>query len=132
MDEHRYVLIVDDDARVLFVLNRALRVLENGYCIETAQNGQEALEKAQAKFYDVVITDIVMPGMSGVELTEAIKDLHSNTEVVWITAHGCHRLQAEREQLGVYRCLEKPIRITQIRQVVLDVLEHQEKQSRSE
>ena len=127
MDEHRYVLIVDDDARVLFVLNRALRVLENGYCIETAQNGQEALEKAQAKFYDVVITDVVMPGMSGVELTEAIKDLHPDTKVIWITAHGCHRLQAEGEQLGVYRCLEKPIRIAEIRRVVLDVLEHQEK-----
>jgi DNA-binding NtrC family response regulator len=127
MGKCQYVLIVDDDARVLFVLNRALLALGDGYCVETAQNSQEALQKARAKFYAVVITDVVMPGVSGVELTAALKALHSETAVIWITAHGCHRLQAEREQLGVYRCLEKPIRITEIRRVVLDAFEHSEK-----
>jgi DNA-binding NtrC family response regulator len=127
MGECQYILIVDDDARVLFVLNRALRALENGHrCIETAQSGQEALEKVLAKFYVVVITDIVMPGISGVELTAAIKDAHSDTMVIWITAHGCHRFETEREQLGIYRCLEKPVQIAEIRQVALDALEHRQ------
>jgi DNA-binding NtrC family response regulator len=127
MGECQYVLIVDDDARVLFILNRALRALEDGHRrIETAQSGQEALEKALAKFYVVVITDIVMPGISGVELTAAIRDVHSDTTVIWITAHGCRRFETEREQLGVYRCLEKPVEIAKIRQVVLDALEHRQ------
>ena len=120
MDECRYVLIVDDDERVLFVLSRALRALEDGYRIETAQSGEEALEKARARSYDVLVTDILMPGMDGVELTGAIKDLHPDTEVIWITAHGSYRFQLDGKRLKVYRYLEKPIDINEIRQAVLD------------
>jgi len=120
MDECRYVLIVDDDERVLFVLSRALRALEDGYRIETAQSGEEALEKARARPYDVLVTDILMPGMDGVELTGAIKDLHPDTEVIWITAHGSYRFQLDGKRLKVYRYLEKPIDINEIRQAVLD------------
>lgn len=126
MDERQYVLIVDDDERVLFVLSRALRMLEDGYRVETARSGEEALEKARERPYDVLVTDIVMPGMDGLELTEAIRDLHPDTEVIWITAHGRHRFQPDGERLDVRRYLEKPIGIAEIRQAVTDVLEHGE------
>jgi DNA-binding NtrC family response regulator len=117
------ILIVDDDDRVLFVLDRALRALGNGYAVETAQSGEEALEKAEAKPYDILVTDIVMPGMSGVELTESIKDRHPDTAVIWITAHGYQCFQTNGDRLHIHQCLEKPIRIAEIRQTVLDAAE---------
>jgi two-component system response regulator YesN len=126
MDERRHVLIVDDDERVLFVLSRALRTLENEYHVETAPSSEEALQKAKARRPDIVVTDIVMPGMDGVELTEVIKDLHPDTEVIWITAYGRHRLQPDGERLDVHQCLEKPIGIAEIRQAVADAAEHGE------
>jgi YesN/AraC family two-component response regulator len=126
MDEHQYILIVDDDERVLFVLSQALRALEDGYCVETAQSGEEALEKALVRPYDILITDIVMPGMNGVELTEAIEDLHPDTRVIWITAHGRHRFRADSVRLHVHQYLEKPIRVAEIRQAVLDVAKQAE------
>jgi DNA-binding NtrC family response regulator len=124
MGERQCILIVDDDERVLFVLNRALRALEDRYRVETARSGEEALEKVRTRLYDILITDIVMPGMDGMALTEAINSLHPDMVVIWITAHGCHRFQPDRERLHVHQCLEKPIRITDIRQAVVDAAEH--------
>ena len=121
--EHQYILVVDDDERVLFVLSQALRALEDGYRVETARNGEEALRKARAKRYDILITDIVMSGMNGVEMTEAIRELYPDTVVIWITAHSSHRFQSDSERLKVYRYLEKPIEIGEIRQVVVDAAE---------
>jgi DNA-binding NtrC family response regulator len=120
MSKRQHILLVDDDERVLFVLRRALCALGDEYRIETARSGEEALEKAQAKSYDILITDIVMSGMDGVALTEATKDLYPDLVVIWITAHGRRRFQADRERLHVHQCLEKPIQITGIRQAVVD------------
>jgi DNA-binding NtrC family response regulator len=120
MNELQYILIVDDDERVLFVLSQALQRLGGGYRVEAVRSGEEALEKAKVRPYDILITDIVMPGMDGVELTEAFEELHSDTTVIWITAHGSYRFQADSERLNVYRCLEKPIRIAEIRRAVVD------------
>ncbi len=119
MDEHQCILIVDDDERVRFVLNRALLGLQEGYHVETAQSGDEALQKATARPYDIVITDIVMPGLDGVDLTEAIKHLYPDTVVIWITAHGRYRFQSDERRLDIYQCLEKPIPVAKIRQVVV-------------
>lgn len=126
MGECQHILIVDDDERVLFVLSRALHALENGYRVETARSGEEALEKAKARPYDILITDIVMPGMDGVELTEAIRELYPDTVVIWITAHGRHRFQPNGKRLHVHQCLEKPIKIAEIRQAVVNAAEHVE------
>lgn len=120
MEDCKHILIVDDDQRVLFVLSRALRSLENGCSIETAESAREALEKARSTPYDIVITDILMPGMDGRELTEEIRDLHPEAAVIWITAHGAYRFRSDVERLDVCQCLEKPIQIAELRQAVVD------------
>jgi CheY-like chemotaxis protein len=68
----------------------------------------------------------MMPGMDGVALTEAIRDLYPDTVVIWITAHGRRRFQADGTRLDVDQCLEKPIRIAKIRQAVMDAIEQAE------
>ena len=116
------ILAIDDDERVLFVLRRTLMGLNDGCEIVTAQNGCEALDKIRARPFDLVITDMRMPGMDGVELTEKIRALNSDTVVIWITAYGCHKVEAEAARLSVYECLEKPLKVTEIRRVVQEAL----------
>ena len=122
MDRCKHILVVDDDERVLFVLRRALMRLSDGYEIVTAQNGREALDEINARPFDLVITDLRMPGMDGVGLTEKIRALSSDTVVIWITAYGCHKVEAEAARLSVYECLEKPLKVTEIRRVVQEAL----------
>jgi DNA-binding NtrC family response regulator len=110
MDECRHILIVDDDERVLFVLRRALMRLNDGYEIETAQDGRDAADNVRSRKFDLVITDLRMPGLDGVELTRVINSASAETVVVWITAYGCQELERESAQLNVYGCLEKPLR----------------------
>ena len=123
MSEYKHILVVDDDERVLFVLNRTLCKLEDGYRIDTARSGRQALEKAKRTPFALLITDLMMPDMDGVALTEAMRDLDSDVNVIWITAYGCHRFSAEAARLSIDACLEKPIRVKDIRQVVLRTLE---------
>lgn len=121
MSEHR-ILVVDDDERVLFVLRRALLAFQNGYEIVTTHDGREALNKAKEIPFDLVITDLKMPGVDGMALTQAIRGLNSGTVIVWITAYGCAQVSDEATRLSVYECLEKPLRIDEIRRVVQEAL----------
>jgi DNA-binding NtrC family response regulator len=117
------ILVVDDDERVLFVLHDTLIRLGSGYEIVTAQSGYEALDKAREVPFDLIITDLRMPGMDGVELTEAVRTLSPGTVVIWITAYGSQETNAEAQRLGVYRCLDKPLEVTEIRQIAREALE---------
>jgi rubredoxin/CheY-like chemotaxis protein len=118
----KHILVVDDDERVLFVLRRTLMKLSDEYEIVTARNGREALDKVGTRPFDLVITDLRMPGIDGVELTEQVKARNSGTVVIWVTAYGCHQVEAEVARLSVYKCLEKPLKVTEIRQIAQEAL----------
>jgi DNA-binding NtrC family response regulator len=123
MSACKHILIVDDDERVLFVLHRILTGLGDGYEIATAGSGREALSEAGVRPFDLLITDLRMPDMDGVEFTEEIKALNPKTIVVWVTAYGCHRVADEATRLSVYKCLDKPLKVAKIRNVVREALE---------
>jgi len=114
----KMILIVDDEERVLFVLQNALTKLENNFEVATAGTGEDALRKARDTSFDLVVTDMIMPDMDGIEFTEEIRGLPSEPAVVWMTAYGCRSFEGEAERLGVYRCVEKPLEIQQFRDVV--------------
>jgi DNA-binding NtrC family response regulator len=118
----RRVLIVDDDASVLFVLRAALQRLFNGDQIVGVKTGREALSEAREEPFDLLLTDLRMPGMDGIELTEAIKELHPDTAVIWITGFGAYKSAGEQKRLGVELCLDKPLEIKEIRAAVHHVL----------
>jgi DNA-binding NtrC family response regulator len=123
MNVRKRILIVDDDEQVLFVLHRILARTDGGYEITTARNGREALKNAAETRFDLIITDLRMPDMGGVALTEAITALNTSTIVIWMTAYGCNLSRADAKRLGIYRCLDKPVEIHEIRQVVRGALE---------
>lgn len=123
MSVRKRILIVDDDEQVLFVLDRILSRKDNKYEITAARNGREALKNAMATRFDLLITDLRMPDMGGVALTEAVTALNAGTVVIWMTAYGCNLSRADAKRLGIYRCLDKPVEIDEIRQVVRGALE---------
>jgi two-component system response regulator FlrC len=116
------ILIVDDEARVLLILHDTLRRLGSGFEVVTAQSSSEAIKIARKEAFDLVITDLRMPGMDGVELTQVLKGMYPELRVIWITAFGCHKTSRDSAKLGVFRCLDKPLEIKQIRQVAQEAL----------
>jgi CheY-like chemotaxis protein len=104
---NRKILVVDDDPVVGKSINRVLS--NKGYAVITAENAGEALRKMETADYDVVFTDIRMPGMDGVELAEQVKARHPWTPVVIVTGYGTANNEARAKAAGVTAFLRKPL-----------------------
>ena len=107
MSALRKVLVVDDDPVVGKSFKRVLS--GKGYAVITASNAQEALNKLDAEDYDVVFTDIKMPGMSGLEMAERVKERRPWLPVVIVTGYGSPDNEARAEAAGVSGFLRKPL-----------------------
>ncbi|MDP2620018.1 MAG: response regulator [Hyphomicrobiales bacterium] len=103
----RKVLVVDDDPVVGKSFDRVLS--GKGYAVITAENGEEALRKLNEEDYDLVYTDIRMPGMSGLEVAEKVKAQKPWTPVVIITGYGTEAAEARAKAAGVASFLHKPL-----------------------
>lgn len=107
MSALRKVLVVDDDPVVGKSFDRVLS--GKGYAVITAGNAQEALNKLDAEDYDVVYADIKMPGMSGLEMAERVKERRPWLPVVIVTGYGSPDNEARAEAAGVSAFLRKPL-----------------------
>jgi len=100
------ILIVDDEPNYLIVLSELLA--DEGFETLTADNGQKGLEIAQNADIDLVITDMQMPGMDGLTLLTALKELNSDLPVIMMTAFGEVEKAVKAMQAGAYNYLTKP------------------------
>jgi two-component system NtrC family response regulator len=100
------ILIVDDEKNYLLVLSAVLE--EEGYEVLTALSGLEALETQKSSDVDLVLTDMKMPGMDGIELLERIKAYDPDLPVIMMTAHGTVDKAVEAMQKGAYSYILKP------------------------
>ena len=107
MNASRKVLVVDDDPVVRKSFDRVLS--SKGYAVITAENGEEALRKLNEEKYDIVYTDIRMPGMSGLEVAEQVKARQPWTPVVIITGYGTDAAESRAKAAGVSSFLHKPL-----------------------
>ena len=107
MSASRKILVVDDDPVVAKSFDRVLS--GKGYAVITASDGQEALGKLAAENYDLVFTDIKMPGMSGLEMAEQLKLRQPWLPVVIVTGYGSPDNEARAEAAGVSGFLRKPL-----------------------
>lgn len=101
------ILVVDDDPIVGKSFERVLGA--KGYAVITAANGEEALRKLGTGDYDLLYTDIKMPGMSGIEITERVKASQPWLPVVIITGYGTEENEARAAAAGVRAFLNKPL-----------------------
>jgi CheY-like chemotaxis protein len=122
-DSTARILIVDDQKLVRFVMGRALEKLDVPSEVMTVGDGREALAAIDGEPFDLIITDLRMEDIGGVELTERLRGQGVDAAVVWITAYGCDGFQHDAERLDVFRCVEKPLEVRQIRQLASEALE---------
>jgi CheY-like chemotaxis protein len=105
----RRILIVDDDESVAFFLRESVAQLNPEYLVETAASGEDALCQLDAgQLYDLVITDLRLPGLSGLELIRYLRSVSPGTRTILITAFGSERIATEARRLKVYRYITKP------------------------
>ncbi|MEO6326276.1 MAG: response regulator, partial [Thermoanaerobaculia bacterium] len=117
------VLIVDDEEEVRVLLERALRV--NGYRVETAGSGREALEKARDTRPDLVLLDLVLPDQSGWEVLKELRALDGATAVpiVILSARGSNEEISEGERLGANAFIAKPVDMNRILERIKTLLQ---------
>lgn len=112
---HR-VLVVDDEANVRLTISEALA--RPDLEVRTASSGEEALAIAQALPIDLVLLDVRMPGMDGIEVLRRLVKLHPAIRVALVTAHGTVRNAVEAMKLGALDVVPKPVSLRQIRDLV--------------
>ncbi|MCI0477414.1 MAG: response regulator, partial [Anaerolineales bacterium] len=116
------VLVVEDDPTVAFLIKDGLADLGAKFYIETAPSGEIALEKITQSKWDLVVTDQRMPGMTGLQLIEALKDRTPALLTVLITAYGSEEMEKAAQQLNVYHYMAKPFPLVDLKRVIEDAL----------
>jgi DNA-binding NtrC family response regulator len=117
------LLIVDDERGIVVALKGLFT--KEGYEVETADSGEQALDRFKTDFFDVVITDLSMKGMDGLELLKRIRELEPNTAVLMITAYGSQRIAVDAMKAGAEDYLPKPFDNDELRLKVRRVMETQ-------
>jgi len=106
------VLIVDDEEE--FVETIVKRLNDRGLVAEGVMSGQQALDLMQSKDFDVVILDVKMPGMDGIETLREMKKRKPLTEVIMLTGHGSVESGIQGLQLGAYNYVMKPVPLDEL------------------
>ena len=124
----KHILIVDDEPSIRKVLGAHLR--RDGYDVTAAASGVEAIETLQEEGADLVITDLRMPGMDGLELLRWVKQSYPGLPVIMLTAHGTVDSAVEALKRGAQDYLTKPFDQDELRLVILKALAQEEKSRR--
>ena len=110
---HERVLIVEDDAAARVGMEQLIRSW--GFSVEAASDGDEALERVTVFRPGIVLTDLVMPRMSGLELLRALREQGEHMATVILTAQGTVETAAEAIKQGAYEYLTKPVDLQRLR-----------------
>ena len=114
--KNQSVLIVDDEKNIRLTLRETLKTFDLN--VDAAVNGEEALNMAAQQTYDLVLLDIRMPGMDGIEVLRRLRELSQHTAVILLTAHGTVETAVEAMKLGAVDFLQKPFAPQEIRDIV--------------
>ncbi len=111
--KRRYrILVVDDDQDARELVASALIAM--GYAVEVAADGFEAVAKLQETMADLVLTDLMMPGMHGVDLAQWIRTYRPGLPVIVITGKETYGLRTDAEAYGAIACLVKPVNLEEL------------------
>ncbi len=119
-----WVLIVDDERNIRLTLSLSLEAL--GMQIQTAVNGEEALQKLQEDEFSLLLLDLKMPGIDGMDVLRQVRERWPKTCVIVITAHGSIDSAVEAMKLGAVDFIQKPFSPTEIRELVTKVLKREQ------
>lgn len=116
------ILIADDEPNIRRVFE-AMFVSE-GYNVLTAENGKRAIDLASTNHIDILISDLIMPDITGVEVLQKVKQLHPQCAAIIVTAYGTIKSAVEAMRYGAFNYLQKPFDMDEVRLVIKKALEH--------
>ncbi|HIX43748.1 chemotaxis protein CheY [Kurthia sp. 3B1D] len=114
------ILIVDDQPGIRIVLQEVLK--NEGYEIQTAGSGLEAIELIKNEDFDALLTDMKLPGMNGVEILQHAADLNKKFVIMMMTAYGEQELVDQAKSLGAAHFFKKPFEIIEVRETINELL----------
>ncbi|MBN2654639.1 MAG: sigma-54-dependent Fis family transcriptional regulator [Nitrospirae bacterium] len=114
------ILIIEDEATLASSLKRVFQ--KEGYEVTTAANAEDGLSLLEEGFYDLVISDIVLPGMSGIEFLKRLHERQPEIAVIIITAYGSMETAVEALRAGAYDYVVKPVLHEEIKQIIRNAL----------
>ena len=117
------VLVVDDEKNIRLTFSETMTQM--GFDTRTASNGEEALTKIQGAEFDLVLLDLRMPGMDGIEVLRRIRERYPKVRVIMITAHGTVESAVEAMKFGAVDFIQKPCTPDEIRELVGKVMERE-------
>lgn len=120
------VLIVDDEEDLTWTLTRKLSRDNNMFEVLAVNSGKDALELLDRFPVDMVVTDVRMPEVSGLELLVKIREKHPFTKVIIMTAYGSSEVQAEANNRGCFQYIEKPFEINDLKHIIVEGLDEKE------
>jgi len=112
------VLVVDDELAICELLDEFLS--EHGYDVSTAISGEEALAVFEKESPQMVLLDIKMPGIDGMDVLRKIKEINSKAGVIMISAFGDNATVQEVLQKGAYCYMEKPIELKRLHELLVE------------
>ncbi len=120
MAKKRKILVVEDEV----VVRESVRdwLVEDGYEVECVATGEEALEKIKQEEFGVVVLDLRLPGLDGLQVFEQAKELKSGTKGVIMTAYPSKESREKAKRLGLLEYLSKPFRVEDLEKIVAGAL----------
>ena len=116
-----HILIVEDESATAWALEQGLS--DEGYSIATVDSAEKALVAERERRADLVITDLRLPRMDGLELVRRLKGRKHDVPVIVVTAYGSRQMLQDLEDAGIHACFPKPFRMEQLRKSVKSALD---------
>jgi len=122
----RKVLLVEDET----VVRESVRdwLVEDGYSVECVETGEEALERKKNKEFGVIVLDLKLPGIDGLQVFEQVKELKPETKGVIITAYPSKETQEKAKRLGLLDYLAKPFKVEYLEKLITEALGEAERE----
>ena len=124
MDKTARILVVDDDESVRKVLSSIL--VDEGYVVDTAENGKEAIEKSESKFYNLALIDIRLPDLKGTKLLTAMKETTPKMAKIIITGYPTLKNAVEAVNKGADAYILKPFNMDNVLETIKEQLKKQQ------
>ncbi|MCF8024391.1 MAG: response regulator [Desulfobacteraceae bacterium] len=106
-EESIRILLVDDEQEFVTTLSERLQM--RGFDAEPALDGEQAIESLNSRIPDVMVLDLRMPGLDGIEVLRRVKKQHPEIEIIILTGHGSDRDEDQARRLGALDYLQKPV-----------------------
>ncbi|MFO8184676.1 MAG: response regulator [Candidatus Aegiribacteria sp.] len=119
MMEDKRILIIDDEKNIRLTLSHAIEPM--GFSVDSAVNGEEGLEKIAENDYDIILLDLKMPGMDGLEVLRRLREISEGVRVIIITAYGTIENAVEAMKQGAVDYIQKPFSPKEIRDIISDI-----------